>query len=272
MILRRSVIDRIISKAKSVQYRLTEPVLLRLSRYQYGPLFHDSCENPLVSIIIATYNRGHILVDRTLPSILEQTYSQVEAVIIGDHCIDDTAHRIRRINDPRVRFVDLPKRGSYPSDPKSRWFVQGSFPRNVGLRLARGKWLGWISDDDILLPNHVESLLRFAQKGDYEFVSAAYIAERYGGKKVVDVKDVTPRIGGMPTWLYRSYLKCFKWNPQSWRKSWDRPCDYDLKFRMHRAGVRMGFLDKVVAHVPPVEGTQTIGLEAQLLCAAERSR
>jgi GT2 family glycosyltransferase len=225
-----------------------------------------------VTIIIATYNRGRLLVERTLPSILAQTYQNLEVMIVGDHCTDDTPELLAQVVDPRVRFYDLPRRGKYPDDVASRWFVQGTAPRNKALKLARGKWLGWISDDDLLLPNHVESLLRFAQKGQYEFVSAAYVEERYGQKKVIDVRDTQPRIGGMQTWLYRSYLRIFKWNNNSWRKNWNKPTDYDLQFRMVNTGVRMGYLDQVVAYVPPVEGTETVGLEAhRILARKERN-
>jgi len=138
-------------------------------------------------------------------------------------------------------------------------------PRNKGLTLARGKWLAWISDDDILFPHHFERLLNFAQKGNYEFVSACYTYEKNGSVLVQDARDFSPRIGGMQTWLYRSYLKFFRWNIHSWRKTWNRPCDYDLQARMYKAGVRMGFLEEIVAHVPAVDGTNTVGLAAQLI-------
>ncbi len=264
------LMNRLISGVNAARYRLTEPVLLRLMRSRYEHLYSEPAAEPLVTIVIATYNRGKLLVERTLPSIFAQTYRNFEVVVVGDHCADDTPELIARLDDPRVRFHDLPKRGMYPDDVTSRWFVQGTVPRNKALELAEGKWLAWLSDDDIMLPDQLESLLRFAQRGQYEFVSAAYIAERYGKKAVVDVKDKRPRIGGMQTWLYRSYLRFFKWNRHSWRKSWNRPCDYDLEQRMARAGVRMGFLDKVVAYVPPVEGTNTVGLEAQRLLAEKQ--
>ena len=253
----------------AVYYRLTEPVKLHITRQQYEHLYQDSNEEPLISMIIATYNRGNLLVERTLPSIFDQTYQHFEVVIVGDHCIDNTPELLSKVSDPRIRFHDLPKRGKYPHDPTDRWFVQGVAPRNTGLTLAKGKWMSWISDDDILFSDHFESLLRFAQKGNYEFVSAAYTFEKNGKISMQDASRFYPRIGGMQTWMYRSYLKCFKWNIHSWRKQWDRPCDYDLQHRMHRTGVRMGFLNKVVAHIPPVEGTNTVGLEAQQVAAAK---
>lgn len=255
-------VDRLVTGIRTIGYsrehrQLQKARLAESARY-------TPTGNPLVSIIIATYNRGQLLVERTLPSLLNQTYPNIEILIVGDHCIDDTPQRMATVTDPRVRFVDLPQRGHYPADPALRWFVQGSVPRNAALSLARGEWLNWISDDDLLLPDAIEQLVRFAQAGNHEFVSAAYEAIKDGKRVLVDVRGESPRIGGMQTWLYRSYLRFFKWNTQSWRKPWNRPVDYDLQDRMFRAGVRMGFLERSVAFIPPVEGTNTTGLDGFL--------
>ena len=244
--------------------------MLIQSRRDHEQDYCDISEAPLISIIIATYNRGRILTERTIPSILNQTYGNFEIVIVGDHCIDDTPERVNRIDDGRIVFFDLPQRGQYPEDARDRWFVQGVAPRNKALDMAKGKWLTWISDDDILLPNHFESLLQFAQQGNYEFVSASYRYMKNGIIHIQNAESFSPRIGGMQTWMYRSYLNCFKWNINSWRNDWNKPCDYDLQDRMYRAGVRMGFLDEVVAYVPPVEGTATVGLEAHILTETKR--
>lgn len=114
-------------------------------------------------------------------------------------------------------------------------------------------------------------LLRFAQQGNWEFVSAAYIAERHGHRVFADVKDEKPRIGGTQTWLYRSYLRFFRYNINCWRKSWNRVNDTDLQDRMFRAGVRIGFLDQVVAYVLPRPKETTVGLEAYWLTEQEKS-
>ncbi|MBA4391133.1 MAG: hypothetical protein C0399_09360 [Syntrophus sp. (in: bacteria)] len=265
-------INKMICGAYNLKHRLTEKHLLSHSRNKHEDLYLIIDENPLISLIIATYNRGKILTERTIPSILNQTYQNFEIVIIGDRCIDDTPELIKKINDHRVRFFDLPQRGNYPKDPLDRWFVQGVAPRNKGLQLAKGKWLAWMSDDDVLLPNYFDTLLRFAQKGSFEFVSASYTCVKNGDTILRRPTDYDPPIGGMPAWMYRSYLNLFKWNIQSWRKSWNRPCDYDLQNRMMSAGVRMGYVDTIVAHLPAVQGTNTVGSEAQIILAAkERS-
>jgi len=257
--------NRAIATAQSLRFFLVERLRLPIARLWHSHKYSNTrSETPLVSVIIATYNRAAILIDRTIPALLSQSYKNIEIIIVGDCCIDDTALRLSKIHDSRIRFYDLPERGKYPSQPAERWFVQGVVPRNKGLELARGQWLMWISDDDVLMPNGIETLVKFAQSGDYEFVSASYTYEKDGVITVHNLKDVQPRIGGMQTWLYRSYLRFFRWNIHSWRKSWNKPCDYDLQVRMHSAGVRMGFIDTVVAHIPATAGTSTVGLQAQL--------
>lgn len=225
--------------------------------------------NPLVSIIIATYNRSKILINRTLPSVLSQTYSNIEVVIVGDKCIDNTAELLENYPDLRVRFIDLPKRCHYPKDIKDRWFVQGSGPRNKGMKIAKGDWFVFISDDDIMYPHHVEVLLKEVYKRNLEFISASYETIKDGRKLIVNPKPFEGCenliIGGMQTWLYRSYLKKFKWNIDSWRKTWNRPVDYDLQLRFYKSGVRMGYIDTIVYFNPEVEGTNTSGYKAALI-------
>lgn len=263
------LVNRVISKFIETKYALTEPRALQKARKKHEAEYEDPNQDPLVTIISAAHNRGSIMIERTLPALFAQTYSNIEVLIVGDHCIDNTPELMSQVKDPRLRFYDLPQPSVYPKDVASRWFVQGVPPRNKALTLAKGKWYAWISDDDVLLPHHIESLLRFAQEGNYEFVSAAYEEERYGKKRVLGLKEVLADTGvpagGMQTWLYRSYLDVFEWNVNSWRKSWNKCTDYDLQIRMYNAGVRMGYLDKVVAEVPPVDGTGTVGLEAMKL-------
>src|SRR5690242_4802472 len=51
---------------------------------------YESDKDPLVSVTIPTYNLGQILVERTIPSVLAQTYKNWELIVYGDVCTDDT--------------------------------------------------------------------------------------------------------------------------------------------------------------------------------------
>src|SRR3990172_10316556 len=252
-----------VSSINSIRYNLTEPIMLRIAREKYQSLYDQQDKNPLVSVYIPTYNRANILMEKAVPSVLNQTYNNIELIIVGDCCTDDTEALVSEIKDERVKFYNLLNRGyRYPPTAENHWLAGPVVAANTALDMVRGKWIARIDDDDVWTPDHLEVLLRFAQQGNYEFVSSSYIAERHGQRIVVDVKDVKPRIGGTQTWLYRSYLCFFKYNINCWRKSWNRVNDTDLQNRMYKAGVKMGFLDKVVAYVLPRPGEITVGLEA----------
>lgn len=263
-----SLLNSLIVVCINLKFTIIEYPLLIIQRLLYSKKYNN--KNPLVSIIIATYNRGNILVSRTIPHILKQDYKNIEVIIVGDKCKDDTPDLIKHISDKRVKFYDLDKRGKYPTGIADRWFVQGTKPRNRGMKLAKGDWYVWMSDDDILYPNHISTLLRHAQENNLEFVTANYEEDRDGKKSEIKANNYDKNypshiIGGMPAWMYRSYLKTFKWNIHSWRKKYNRPVDFDLASRFRSCGVITGHIDHVVALVPPVEGTTTVGYQAALI-------
>ena len=70
---------------------------------------------PLVSVNVATYNRAKLLTERCIPSVLGQTYDNLELIVVGDGCTDETEELVAEIDDPRLTFVNLP-RDSYPED------------------------------------------------------------------------------------------------------------------------------------------------------------
>lgn len=265
--------DRLISGFDSCRFALSEPIKLRIARVKYEHLYQGIVEDPLVSAYVPTYNRGQLLIERAVSSVLAQTYKNFELIIVGDCCTDNTEELIAKIDDPRIRFYNLPKRQyRYPPTAANHWLAGPVVPANKALELVRGKWIARIDDDDIWMPDHLEVLLRFAQKGHYEFVSAAAIAERFGKRIVVDAKDEHPRIGGTQTWLYRSYLRFFKYNINCWRKSWNRVNDADLRDRIFRSGTRMGFLNKVVGYVLPRPGEVTVSSDAYKLTEKEKEK
>ena len=71
-----------------------------------------------------------------------------------------------------------------------------------------------------------------------------------------------PPIGGVQTWLYRSYLKFFKANINCWRKSWNRVNDLDLQNRFYLAGVKMDYLNLSTCIIKPRPGETEIGIKA----------
>ncbi len=125
---------------------------------------------PCVSVCVATFNRGRLLTQRCLPSLLRQTYDNIEIVVVGDGCTDDTAERIASLGDSRLRFVNLPQRGRYPDEPMRHWQVAGTVPVNHALRLCAGDFITHLDDDDEHDPTRIAKLLAFACANDLDLV------------------------------------------------------------------------------------------------------
>lgn len=100
---------------------------------------------PLVSILIPTYNRSRYL-PCAVRSALGQDYQNIEVIVIrdGGQKIDDV---IESFNDRRIVFIDRDENRGIP------------YTLNQGLCAAKGKYICYLGDDDILYPNHTGTLL-----------------------------------------------------------------------------------------------------------------
>ena len=188
---------------------------------------HIISDEPLVSICVATFNRAPLLIERCLSSLLAQSYHRLEIVVVGDGCTDDSAERVAALNDPRVRWHNLPKRGIYPSQPELRWMVAGTTPVNVALSLCSGEFITHLDDDDEHLPQRVEKLVLHAKSTQSDFVFHPFWAQVESMKWVLN-EAVSPDYGLITTSsvFYRSFFKCIAWDPYAYRQKepgdWNR--------------------------------------------------
>lgn len=223
---------------------------------------------PLVSITTPTYNRGQLVAESTLPAVLSQTYTNFEWLIVGDHCTDDTAERLAQVHDPRVHFQNLPVRPKYPKNKKKRWMMVGSDANNLAHQMAKGTWISHLDDDDVYTPDHIEQLLTSALAGNLELVWGRsrfeFLPNQWEDKgKGIGADGKTPGFVSHSTVLYRKYLdKVFPYNPY-WPLKLNMPGDSVRWRRMVNAGVRVGFVDRVVTLIPLRPG-ETIRSVSQL--------
>jgi glycosyltransferase involved in cell wall biosynthesis len=203
---------------------------------------------PLISVRIATYNRAKLLTERAIPSVLKQTYQNFEIIIVGDHCTDNTEELIKRLNDKRIRFYNLPERGEYPIDPRNRWYVAGTVPLNRAIELCSGDWIAPLDDDDTFTEDHLDVLLSHTLKNNYELAYGKLQMEvGYNTGRWNTIGIYPPMLGqiNFMATLYSSKLKFFKYDINAWM--YNEPGDWNLIRRMMEAGVKMGFINHVVA-------------------------
>lgn len=98
---------------------------------------------PAVSVIIPTYNRAN-LIGRAIRSVLNQTYQDLELLVIDDGSTDGTDDVVRGFADPRIHYLRRDSNGG------------ASAARNTGIRRAKGRYMAFLDSDDEWLPEKLE--------------------------------------------------------------------------------------------------------------------
>lgn len=107
-----------------------------------------------ISIIMPCYNYGNY-VSKAIKSILEQSFTDFEFIIINDGSTDNSDEEIRKHTDARIKYVCLPEnKGNYVA-------------RNTGLKMAAGKYVCVMDADDIAYPHRLETQYAFMERHPY---------------------------------------------------------------------------------------------------------
>ena len=115
----------------------------------------------LVSIIIPTYN-SEPYIEATLDCILNQTYKNLEIIIVDDVSKDATLEKVRAISDDRIKIYQTEKN----SGP--------ACTRNKGIEVATGRYLAYMDADDLCELDKIEKQVRFMQEKDCAFCFTGY--------------------------------------------------------------------------------------------------
>lgn len=121
----------------------------------------DNNTDHLVSIIMPSYNTAAYISD-SIRSILAQTYTDWELIIVDDCSTDDSVEVIRSFDDPRI--ILLQNAENYGA----------AVSRNYALREAKGRWIAFLDSDDIWVPEKLEKQLRFMTENHYAFTYTDY--------------------------------------------------------------------------------------------------
>ena len=106
--------------------------------------------NPLFSIVLPAYNRGD-RIGKAIQSVLDQTYSNWELIIVDDGSTDNTKEVCLQYQDPRISYV-------YQDN------AERSAARNKGIALSQGVYIGFLDSDDVYAQSFLEEVDRVIQK------------------------------------------------------------------------------------------------------------
>ncbi|MGB3402772.1 MAG: glycosyltransferase [Microcoleaceae cyanobacterium] len=161
-------------------------------------------KQPRVSVIIPAYNSENYI-ERAVKSVLEQTYTDYEVIVIDDGSTDNTKQILSLYDDVIHYFYQL---------------NQGAaIARNQGCKIAQGKLLAFLDADDFFLPNKLkEQIAVFDADCTIDLVQSGWIIVDKNGKGLTDVTPwkVAPELN-LETWLLH---KCVRPSALILRKIW----------------------------------------------------
>ena len=205
---------------------------------------------PLVSVIIPTFNRAHII-SRSIESVLRQTLSDYEIIVVDDGSTDNTRTLLRD------RFGDTV---SYIGKPNNEGL---SAARNTGIERARGTYIAILDDDDCWLPEKLARQVKLMESDPAPGLVYCGSLKVNGRGEVLEEMKPTKRGDIFEDLLHRNYLlgpaSVALFSRDVLRKSglFDpalSPCaDWDLWIRMARCAM-VDFVDQPLVHYVLHEG------------------
>lgn len=204
-----------------------------------------------VSVIIPTYNRSEKL-KKSIESVLQQTYQNIELLIIDDGSTDDTQEMVEGMNDDRINYIKLPQN------------MGVSVARNEGVLRASAELIAFQDSDDLWRADKLErQMVYWKEHPEFSMIYCAYLYHKRGfsgrfpneGKEGLE-GDIFPYILrkntiGTPTMLFRKdcFLEIGGFNTE-------RKCLEDWEFALRFAESYMiGFVDEILLDVFFTEGS-----------------
>ena len=172
-------------------------------------------KNNLVSIIIPSYKRDKEMVGRAITSLLNQTYKNIQVVLVDDNAREDLQKfrkgletLVSELQDERILYI------------QNQENLGGAGARNEGIKKAAGDYITFLDDDDEYLPLKVEKQLEFMQQNGLD-VSFGKLQIYNEEDKLIDVREhniptfdktylrkyhLTKQITGTPTFMIKKEI------------------------------------------------------------------
>lgn len=190
-----------------------------------------------VTIVIPAYNRASTL-DRAINSVLNQSYSNIEVIVVDDNSTDNTIEIIRKINDKRLKYIKL-------NENKGACFA-----RNLGIQNSTGEYIAFQDSDDEWYKDKLDKQLKFLKEESYNLVGCS-INQIYDSGKIktfpniniesIDIKEYIHYGNIFSTQTILGKKECFLKN--QFDNSMPRFQDWELMIRMCKT-YKVGFMQE----------------------------
>ena len=125
-------------------------------------------KSPKISVIIPI-SRSAKIAERSILSVVNQTYSNIEIILVVEKIRKDISNLVTKIKDSRITLL-VNEGASQITGNWSNWAVSGGQSRSYGMQHAKGDFFTFLDDDDLMQPTKIEKCLNFAQEFSHEIV------------------------------------------------------------------------------------------------------
>jgi len=197
--------------------------------------------SPKVTVFVPVYNRVRY-VGAAIESVLAQSFTDFELLVVDDGSTDGSADTVRRFADPRIRLVANDGNQGIP------------YTRNRGLELARGAYIAMLDSDDVAAPRRLERQVAFLDRHPDVATLGGWVEKFDGSGRRIKrlVKPLVP--DELKAWLL--FRCCHANTTMMGRTAVLRECgyraefpvseDFDLSVRLAAAGHRAANLPRTL--------------------------
>ena len=209
-------------------------------------MFKKNHDQPLVSVILPTYNHAHFLKD-AIDSVVKQDYSNWELIIVDNNSTDHTDQIISLFKDGRIKNHKINNHGIIAKS------------RNKGIQESKGDWIAFLDSDDIWYINKLSTIISYLNKNNKIDIvcSNEYLHNKSSGKKHTlrygpsskyfykDLLVNGNKLSTSATLVKRSFLNEKKLFFDE-NKMFNTVEDYDLWMRMAFFNGKFGFCESIL--------------------------
>ena len=193
----------------------------------------------MISVIIPTYNRGNRITE-SIKSVLNQTYSDLELIVIDDGSTDNTSDVVNNIHDCRLLYYKQDNKGACAA-------------RNYGIKLAKGEYIAFQDSDDTWEPNKLEIELDLLESKNCDLVycglnrimqnKVIYIPEGHNDYETIDIQKLLTqnRISTQTILMKTSVAREVLFD-----ESFKRLQDWDFALRVCSSGYKIDYVNQAL--------------------------
>lgn len=218
-------------------------------------------EAPLFSIVIPTYNHAH-LIGRCLDSVVGQTFTNWEAIVVNNFSQDNTIEVVEGYGDARIRLVNFSNGGVIAAS------------RNRGVAEARGEWICFLDSDDWWTPDKLEQCLPLLSQSDLLYHDMRIVrgqTRTWGRRTQLRGRKLRPDSAFEDMLLYGNPIinssvvmrrsLVYKLGPVSEDKELVAVEDFDYWLRAARVKARLTYIPKVLGYYWMGGGNMSVSIK-----------